>query len=607
MLPRKKRRAIIIVSIILVIIIIVVALALLYLNTDMFKSNDTLFAKYIGQNVENIEALYKEIGKSEYQDLLQQSKYTTETQVKVNYAENIGTSSESTQNSINLLKLKINGQTDHSNNYNYQDIRLLNNEREVSKVVYIQKDNLYGIQFSDLFEQYILVENGKMREVLKKAGYTEEELAEIPNQIEFDFHEFIDILNFSEEEKQSLKTKYLDVINHNISKENFSKQTNQVVQIDGKNINTNAYILTVTIEQLNNIYIQMLEEVKQDEIILAKIDKLQSLLEKYQNEEIAEENNMRNQFQKNIEELIADITKNNIGKEEAKIIVYESNQVTVKTTIQNPNYEIDLEVLSYPSQDFVQVSYKNTTAGKEQDKDVIYRKSDEEANVYVKNNQNGKIQEYSILTSEKIENNSCDRNITVKCEDESNRVEANITQRINIVNQFEKQVVLDSQNSINLNELEEEEVKTVLDRINTEVSKKMDEIASTVIKTEDLWEVIEATGLVKRQQVLQAMGVTETERNRFNSKFEILQGEDLQSEEILNMMEAIKDNLIDMEVVSNTELKLKLDQSNKNEEIATTISSFIEENKNRASYNIKVEYDEITGLVSDLLLTMVIE
>lgn len=461
MLPRKKRNAIVIISIILVVLIIVVALVLLYLNTDMFKSNDRLFAKYIGQNVENIDALYKEIGKSEYQDLLQQSKYTTETQIKVNYAENIGTSSESTQNSINMLKLKINGQTDSSSSYNYQDIRLLNNEKEVSKIEYIQKDDLFGIQFSDLFEQYVLVEDGKLKEMLKKAGYTEEELIEVPNQIEINLNEFVDILKFSEEERQSLKTKYLNIINHNISKENFSKQANQIVQIDGKNINTNAYILTLTIEQLNNIYIQMLEEVKQDEIILSKIDELQSLLEKYQNQKTREEINMKNQFQKKIEELITKITKNNIGKEEAKIIVYENNQITVKTMIQNPNYEIDLEVLSYQLQDFVQISYKDTIVGKEQEKVVSYRKKDEETSVYFKNNQNGKTQEYSALASEKIENNNCDRIITLKYEDNSNRVEANMTQKINIVNHFETEVMLDNQNSINLNELEEEQVRTI--------------------------------------------------------------------------------------------------------------------------------------------------
>ena len=59
-----------------------------------------------------------------------------------------------------------------------------------------------------------------------------------------------------------------------------------------------------------------------------------------------------------------------------------------------------------------------------------------------------------------------------------------------------------------------------------------------------------------------------------------------------------------MEVVSNTELKLKLDRFNKNEQVATVLSSFIEENKNR-KYDARVEYEVETGLASEIVLTMV--
>ena len=77
MMPRKKRRTIIIVSIILVILILIVSFALLYINTDMFKSNATLFTKYLGQNLDNVEKLCEQIGNNPYEELLKQSKYTT--------------------------------------------------------------------------------------------------------------------------------------------------------------------------------------------------------------------------------------------------------------------------------------------------------------------------------------------------------------------------------------------------------------------------------------------------------------------------------------------------------------------------------------------------
>lgn len=58
-----------------------------------------------------------------------------------------------------------------------------------------------------------------------------------------------------------------------------------------------------------------------------------------------------------------------------------------------------------------------------------------------------------------------------------------------------------------------------------------------------------------------------------------------------------------MEVISNTELRLKLDRANKNQEVVTTLTSFIEENKNR-KYNVKVEYDQTTSLVNGVILSM---
>ena len=52
MVTRKKRRVLIISLIIVVLVIIGIVLALLYLTTDMFKSSKTLFAKYVGQNMQ---------------------------------------------------------------------------------------------------------------------------------------------------------------------------------------------------------------------------------------------------------------------------------------------------------------------------------------------------------------------------------------------------------------------------------------------------------------------------------------------------------------------------------------------------------------------------
>lgn len=579
-----------------VLVVIALVFILLYINTDMLKSNSTLFAKYIGQNMENIGAVYEKIGADEYDELLKQNKYTTDTEAKINFTENMGTSSETTQNSISQLKLKIKGQTDNTNQYNYQDIHLLSNAEKVSEIEYIQSGNTYGIRFSDLFNQYILADNENLKELFRKIGYTEEELENIPDSIEFDT-DLKTIFQFSKEEEQNLKNKYISIINSNVSKENFSKQQ-QIIQIEGKDIEANSYILTMTKEQLNNLYIKILEEVKQDEVILAKIDNLQTVLGKYQSTEITA---LREKFTTKIENLITDITRNNIGQEETKIIVYENNQTTIRTTIQHPDYQINIDVLQSETENYMQVSYQDSVS--EEQQVLTYKKAKEETSIIFDNTEGGKTIQYSIIINNKVDGNNCVKNIVAKYEGESNRVETIIEQKINIVENFENEVVLNEENSINLSKLEAEQVQLVLDKAITAVSEKIREITTNTIKIEEVNKVINIVANIQEQQVLEATGITETEKNRFNSQFEILQGDKLKSKDILELIDAIQNNLIDMEVVSNKELKLKLDRFEKNEEIATTLSSFIEKNKNK-EYATKVEYDEETGLVSDILLTI---
>lgn len=586
-----------IVAIVLFVLILAITLVLLYLNTDMFKSNSTLFAKYMGQNIENLDEIYHKIGTSEYKQLLEHNKYTSKTQVKVNYMENIGTSSEDTGNSINQLKLEINGQTDKNNQYNYQDIKLLNQDEKVAEVEYIQNQNTYGIKFSDLFNQYILVNNENLKDLFQKAGISQEQLTNLPDKIEMN-PEWEEIFKLSKEEQEKIQTKYNNLISQNISKENFSKQKNQTIQIDGKNVNVNAYTLTQTKEKMNDLYLKILEEVKQEEIILSRLDKIQSLIEKYQTNETI---SLKDQFITNIDDLIANIHKNNIGQEEAKITVYENYHTTVRTLIQNPEFEIRFDVLALQSQNYMQISYKEIENEKEQV--ITYKKEKEETNISLKNIMGEDTKEYSIVSTQKVNGNDCAKTIIAKYEDDTNRVEATIEQEFSIINESEDKITIEEGTAINLSELNQEQLQSIINQVNSRVSEKTTEIMSTSINEQDLLEVLKVVGFVKEQQAIEAEGVTETEKNRFNSKFEILQGENLESVAILKLIDAIKDNLINIEVVSNTELKLKLDRLNSNPEVATMLTTFMEENKNK-KYNVKVEYDEVTGLVNNMVLTM---
>ena len=65
MVTRKKRRALLISIITIFILILATVFALLYFTTDSFKSNQTLFIKYMGKTEENYNWIEETIKNNE--------------------------------------------------------------------------------------------------------------------------------------------------------------------------------------------------------------------------------------------------------------------------------------------------------------------------------------------------------------------------------------------------------------------------------------------------------------------------------------------------------------------------------------------------------------
>ena len=94
MMTKKEKRKWIIIVVAIFIILMLAAFVAIYLLTDMFKSNKTLFLKYMGKNAENLETIVETF---ENKNTIN-GKYEESTEIRVNYTENIGT---------NHLKIQI--------------------------------------------------------------------------------------------------------------------------------------------------------------------------------------------------------------------------------------------------------------------------------------------------------------------------------------------------------------------------------------------------------------------------------------------------------------------------------------------------------------------
>lgn len=618
MMPRKKRIALAIAIPSIIVIIIIITGILLYLNTDMFKSNKTLFFKYLGKSSENIKEIEEIFESTEYEKNLQNNKYTDDINIKVNYTNNLQTTSEDNSNTINNVKLLIKGEEDKNNKYCYKDFKLEkdkniatntenqsssensnesnNKEQNIMEVEYIKNDNNYGIRFSDLFKQYLLVENNNLKDLFRKIGYSEQELENVPDSIEINDITLSDI-KFTEDEIKQLSEKYSEIINKKVSKEKFEKKSKQVITINEKNITTNAYILKLTNEELNNLYVDLLESLKQDEIILNKIESIQNKINSI-NINSSESKDLKESFVEKIDLQIEKINKTNIGNQETKIIVYENSGKTIRTAIQGKDYEINFDYINTQDEKNIELIVK---------KDEI-----ETYNIKLKKDKDGiKLDIYSNdetnpikISLEQNKNESdkkCSNNINLKYENANSKLEVSAEQEINIVDNFENENTLNDQNSILLNGLEKEQLQAVLNQVSEEVQQKINSISEEV-KINDIQEILETLGIINKQQNIEAGGITETEKNRFNSKFEILKGEELDNENVLKVVEAVKDNIINAQVDTNEEIKIEISRNESNQDIEKSLEEYIKKEKDK-KYDIKIEYDENTELVKYIIMT----
>lgn len=85
MMPRKKRKVLIITSIIMFLLAIVGVLIYLYYTTDMFKSNDVLFYKYLSNSFEIVEDFEKLEFSNEANQLLENNKYKSNIEGTIQY------------------------------------------------------------------------------------------------------------------------------------------------------------------------------------------------------------------------------------------------------------------------------------------------------------------------------------------------------------------------------------------------------------------------------------------------------------------------------------------------------------------------------------------
>lgn len=597
-MPRKKRRLIWIISVVTAILIGIGTLLYLYFTTDLFYSKQTLFMKYMGGNFSKMQSFIPQENTS-LEQLLETNPYTSYLTAEVEYIKELNTSAENKKNTINQVQLQITGKVDKSNEYDYRDIQLIHQNDVLGKVEYIQQDDTYGLRLNGI-KQFVSVKDSNLQSLESKMGITNHTLE---NAIALTERQSLkNIFDFTEQEKQTLQNTYIGILNQMISADSYKKQANAIITVNGKEVSGNAYSVKITKEQYNNILINIFEKLTQDEIILEKADQFGNYINQY-NLSSNTEKYYRDVFVKKLKEKITEIQNSNIGQEEVKITVYESDRQTVRTLIETPNEKISLD---FYEQGILldNITYSNN---QQIEKKLTFEKKYSETQQFILLKQDELIDE-EIKNSKQIQWNRIAKdsqittNAVITFVNENNKAILTVNDNCILEDDITNKIELSSENNVILNEYDQEKISSIVGILSESWKEQSDKISS-VLKQDDVSSMLKEIGMVGTDSIIieETEEVTEAERSRFNSNFEFFVGEELSSEDIQNMLEVVRQHLKDMTIVSSQELELKIQRGNKNEEIAQKVSDMILANKNK-KYTVNMGYNERTKLIDTITI-----
>ena len=253
--------------------------------------------------------------------------------------------------------------------------------------------------------------------------------------------------------------------------------------------------------------------------------------------------------------------------------------------------------------DICGINVKDLTSENGKEYYISLEKNDENINIYYECITNENKELISFEKNQKMQKNNYNKTIVAKYENSKNRIEVIGKQENKIVNDFEETVKLNKENSIVLNNLEEAQLNAIKNKVTTKVNEKIEKVLGEFINIEDFKKVLENI-IVFEEEFLDEDTITQTEVDRFNAQFELIEAEGIQNEDVIKTIDIIKNNLIGIKLESNDSLKLELDRNNYNEKIAETVTQYMQKLQNK-KYNISIEYDSETKLAKYVVLKIV--
>lgn len=585
---RRNNKLIIVISIIVILAIVGTIFAYLFIKTDLFKSNEVLFAKYILQNTEKIEKLTDFQTIEVYESLVNQNKYEANTNAKMTYSEGGEIS-----NPLNNLTAKLNIQRDNEEKYVYADGQILYEDEEYLRTEIIREQDTYGIRFTDAVKQFVTVNKDEnTEEVAKDIGIGDVQLEKIINTIQGSEQ------LLTNEQIKTLKSKYLNILVEELLNGTFGKQRSAMITYNDATTKTNAYWISLNSEQVTNLLLKMLNNIKNETEIL---DKLQIFMSK--------EDTLK----------FIDETINKVNEEleipTIKVIVYEQNQKTIRTDIEVGLYKISIDNVEENGQNVTKISYSDFN------NEHVLQYNFKISKVNTENSEKLEIimnviegeENYTntILGEMQILDNKIKLDVDISHKQNITTISLKIENEINIGKNFEKTETLVLGNNMLISSVEQQKRKVIIDvlkKIVPETTNKRRELLEQKLGIKEGNVEIENNN---EENIQSENQLSQVEINKFNSKFEFYTGDEVSAENVKMLLDIAKNNVSghvigtvtnqnDENVQDRSNITLYIEKDKTNEE---SITKAVEEVKDNKKYKVLIFYKEANGLIDYITIT----
>ena len=589
----EKKIKLIIIILIIAIVLIATTGTVVFFTTDLLKSKDTLFKKYLAQNIKNI-AEVTEISEEEKNiDTLLKNNYTENSDITLKYLKSENDEEE-------VYNIKKEGIINNEKKNSYRDIQATFNGEQLINVKALREDDTFGFRLANIVEQYVNVKNASVAYLISSLGYDGKYF---PEKFNLDEIELSGLLDFTDEELKELTEKYSKIIFEDIDAKDYSATSNAIITLNnGESVTTKAYTLTLNKNQIDKIYKKTLNQAKEDKIILAKLDKIDERIKIIGFNE-PEGESLKEKYIAKIQEKIDSIEYE--GEDNRKIIfsVYQSKGVTLRTSMKTEEFEyiIDLDNKAQKTMSLKNIKY--TEDGTDEKTYSIGKQKTEEGNKRVlKYNDSKKALEVSINMGKQDETLSISADLNYKSYEIYN-MDVNLNTDINIGKKDVIPTTFESNKVILINNYEDgDTIRSIFNQLKHIEIKSLEEIQSK-INTKLLNSIINWINEREEKIARELQDNTELQKQRFNNQFELYKGENLKFEHVQKLLSVVSNNFVDYEVVNSKKIKLNLKKGEHNDEKINQVKNAITDGH---TYNVDISYAE-DGYVNSIDITIYVD